>query len=191
MFPSGDNGALRAYYESVDKRHSRSINFSAFIVILVLGVVGFIYYDAQIRSSHTPSAPRIVERTVIREVPSKAAPTPAPMRPVSTIHDTNVRVRSTLTQVHAQIKDLNNDGKINCQDYAAMFHRLWPDSDIMYNRHIGPTGHVFIRIPAGNAGGIYFVEPQAKNNDWLMSEQWPNWNQWKNQSVEVTSQYAY
>jgi hypothetical protein len=78
------------------------------------------------------------------------------------------RIRSTLAKVHANLRDVNGDGQMNCVDYSNLFYYYSPfkynEIVVNYNPR-GPQGgfnHQFnvVRID----GQLVFIEPQAGAN---------------------------
>jgi hypothetical protein len=117
---------------------------------------------------------------------------PAPNPNVQRIGLDNERiatmVEETLKKVATNIKDVTGDGQINCQDYAALFKRYYPDEAfIIYNAYIGSTGHVFNAVKA--ADGWYYIEPQRTKN-WLMREAWPEYATVKQYNINMTTRFT-
>ena len=71
-------------------------------------------------------------------------------------------VQRVLYKVHDNIRDVNRDGEINCQDYCLLFCDYYSTAQIVYNKYIGDSGHVFIRVHTDD--GWLYIEPQNTNN---------------------------
>ena len=71
-------------------------------------------------------------------------------------------VQKVLYKVRDNIKDLNYDGAVNCQDYCLLFIQYYPTAQIVYNKFIGDSGHVFIRVHTDD--GWLYIEPQNTSN---------------------------
>ena len=96
--------------------------------------------------------------------------------------DTDVYIIEAMKKSHANISDLNNDGLVNCIDYACSFKLAWDRLFPKYKgwckivRNYNPTNgfnHLFIKV--SGIDGTVFVEAWAKNiNKYTMYENWPN-----------------
>jgi hypothetical protein len=99
----------------------------------------------------------------------------------------DLRIRSTLAKVHANLRDVNGDGRTNCIDYSNLFYYYSPFkySEIVVNYNPrGPQGgfnHQFNVVKID--GQLVFVEPQAgANRSYDLSNFWgsrynPDYNQ--------------
>jgi hypothetical protein len=85
---------------------------------------------------------------------------------------TIAKIEATVKKVNAKRRDMNGDGKWNCQDAVRQFREIWPESTTILNEHIGPTGHLFIQVPLGD--DVIYVEPQ-NTVKWRMRDAWPEW----------------
>jgi hypothetical protein len=191
----GSAERLAYYREQKAKYHDGNSNFLIGIAVVAAVLFGLMHWDMRRREALLPPQPKHFQ-SMFSEEPVKpaAAPVkPAPPKTQSAVNTTVAKVRQTLDQVHANIKDVNRDGTINCQDYAMMFHKYWPETDIMFNKHIGPTGHVFIRYTLPTGEGSYFIEPwyKGKDNKWTMKDVWPEWDRVRNDSIVATKHYLY
>lgn len=90
-------------------------------------------------------------------------------------------IRDTLYRTHQEVRDVNGDGAVNCQDYASTFRSIWLRSHYSLSceiiRNVNPrTGmnHVFIRVWGKDCKGEmgrWCIEPQA-TSPYLMEEVW-------------------
>ena len=84
----------------------------------------------------------------------------------------------TVCSTKFYIKDYNNDGIINCIDYACIFKKQWDkyydSNDCFIVRNYNPATnwhHLFIIIKSGN--GYIYVEPWCFYSDkYLMKDNW-------------------
>ena len=95
----------------------------------------------------------------------------------------NRQIIDCLKITQAAVTDMNNDGKINCIDYAETFKGVWDSRyysdkcEIVrnYNKN-GTFHHLFIRVcdyPDYLTPTWYYVEPHASNiSKYLMEENW-------------------
>jgi hypothetical protein len=124
-----------------------------------------------------------------KSITTKTAPLPATPALAST-DAILYKVAEALGQTHRNIKDITGDGRINCQDYSAMFLRVVSasglEAQIIYNPNIGLTGHVFNRVRTPD--GWLYVEPQRTRN-WLMRQAWPEWERVRHLNQEATNTY--
>jgi hypothetical protein len=87
------------------------------------------------------------------------------------------RIRNTLAKVHANLRDVDNDGQTNCVDYSNLFYYYSPfkynEIVVNYNPR-GPQGgfnHQFNAVKIN--GQLVFVEPQAgANRSYDLSNFW-------------------
>ncbi|MBD5398482.1 hypothetical protein HDR60_03175 [bacterium] len=106
--------------------------------------------------------------------------------PKSTIEvsdNTHKRIVITKKLVDKNIKDINGDGSVNCQDYAIIFKLIWDDvfpnykSDciIIRNRSVF-MHHLFNGVY--DRSDLVFVEPWASDPyNYLMCDNWSyKWN---------------
>ena len=96
-------------------------------------------------------------------------------------------ISEAICKVKENIKDINKDGEINCQDYSIMFKLYWDshydkdDCHIMYTvlKNI-PTKreqpHCFVKVRKD--GRWIYIEPQAIRGDYTLDTFWGNKN-WK------------
>lgn len=95
--------------------------------------------------------------------------------------DTDVYITEVMKESRANIADLNNDGLVNCIDYACSFKLAWDRMFPKYKglctivRNCNPYNgfnHLFIRVRGTE--GVVYVEAWAKNvYDYTMEENWP------------------
>ena len=93
------------------------------------------------------------------------------------IFDDPDKIFLTLKETHANIKDTNGDGKVNCTDYAITFKKEWDkkykpeDCEIVRNENTeGDFHHLFVRCKKD--GEWLCVEPQAKTRQYSMDIHW-------------------
>lgn len=100
------------------------------------------------------------------------------------------KITEVCRRIKRDIKDISGDGEVNCQDYAAMFLRYYPEAPIMYHSSMLDyrdgiyKPHTFNRVRA-DTGWIY-VEPQAVSGVWLMRDAWPGWKSTDPRNKEAT-----
>jgi hypothetical protein len=73
-------------------------------------------------------------------------------------------INTVLRQTRMNLRDINNDGKINCIDYATIFYMKYGDgAHIIVNRSnpASDMNHLFNAIDTTD-GGLMYVEPQAR-----------------------------
>lgn len=88
-------------------------------------------------------------------------------------------IKNTLEMTHKNVRDVNNDGVINCIDYTVTFKREWDKVYSHYNceivRNINRAKgfhHLFVRVRSDNGAWLY-VEPQSKAySKYSMYETW-------------------
>jgi hypothetical protein len=159
----------------VTPRHHSGAGWSAVIMIGIVVAAFFGIRQYGVNSSSKTTARSAVPRTApIEKAKSNIAP----------VIDS---VQRSLGAVKRNIRDLNRDGQINCQDYAAQFVREYPRAQIVYNPKIGPTGHVFNRV--NTSDGWLYIEPQNKGGVWLMREAWPQWENVRHLNQEMTARF--
>lgn len=75
--------------------------------------------------------------------------------------------------VHNNVIDVNDDGMINCIDYAIVFRLVMGSSVRIIHNENYATGmnHLFNLVPGNNGYGVY-VEPQGSPDNYLMSQVW-------------------
>ena len=71
-------------------------------------------------------------------------------------------LEATLRKVHATIRDVNYDGKINCIDYAVRFYELMPMTVFGWhkNTEAGVLNHLFVGYKDNAINKVRLVEPQ-------------------------------
>jgi hypothetical protein len=83
------------------------------------------------------------------------------------------RVEAALQYVQKWKGDVNWDGETNCQDYALLFQRAYPQAELFYHapNSLWPSGHLYNRV-ASKQGWVY-IEPQTKPGGvWTMRDHW-------------------
>lgn len=111
------------------------------------------------------------------------APGSEPKSTVEVSDDTHKRIVITKKLVDKNIKDINGDGSVNCQDYAITFKLIWDsvypdcknDCIIIRNRSM-LMHHLFNGVYDGN--DLVFIEPWASDPyNYLMRNNWNyKWN---------------
>lgn len=97
------------------------------------------------------------------------------------LSDVDMYIIETMKEARSIVADLNNDGLVNCIDYACSFKLSWDKLFPKYKgwcsivRNYNPTNgfnHLFIRVRGSD--GVVYVEAWAKNiNKYTMEENWP------------------
>lgn len=87
------------------------------------------------------------------------------------------KIWATITETHANLRDMNGDGKVNCTDYAITFKKEWDkkyapeDCEIVRNKNTEEDfHHLFVRCMKD--GEWLYVEPQAKTRQYSMDIHW-------------------
>jgi hypothetical protein len=77
------------------------------------------------------------------------------------------------TMWQEKVKDIDNDGKVNCVDYSIRFRQLYgPGARIIVNQNPNEyypsiMNHMFIQLPDGT-----YLEPQSKTTNFDVAEYW-------------------
>lgn len=91
-----------------------------------------------------------------------------------------------LEETKKNIRDINEDGKINCIDKAIIYKRLWDrkydpsNCEIVRNFHVY-TGwhHLFVRVRGAYGSQWLRVEPSAGPDNYRMQDYWgDDYEQW-------------
>ena len=71
-----------------------------------------------------------------------------------------------LERTKRTIRDVNNDGVINCIDYAVVFYMMTNPSTRLIQNDNPHTGmnHLFIGMPIGPGGSMVYIEPQVSRS---------------------------
>lgn len=95
-------------------------------------------------------------------------------------YETYLTIQETILMTQRSIKDVNQDGKINCVDHAIMFYLAWStfvneDCEIVHNVQPGIMNHLFVRITDPVTGKYIEIEPwTAIPEDVTMDMCWQN-----------------
>ena len=83
-----------------------------------------------------------------------------------------INIVRIINLMHNEEFDINEDGLVNCIDYAIMFHILYGSDARLIQNYNPSTGmnHLFIIIR--NGGFTWEVEPRGTYNKWQMNEVW-------------------
>ena len=95
-------------------------------------------------------------------------------------YDTYLTIQETILMTQRSIRDVNQDGKINCVDHAIMFYLAWStfinaDCEIVHNVKPGIMNHLFVRVTDPVTDKYIEVEPwTAVTEDVTMDVCWQN-----------------
>lgn len=137
-------------YTSTTSHKSDSNSFFTFIA--------FIFFIILIYYMYTSSALEVANRLASMKPKSVTTKTTK----VSNFKQVEKDVQNVLYRVRDNIRDMNNDGVVNCQDYCLLFTQYMPAAQVIYNKYIGDTGHVFVRVHCDD--GWLYIEPQHTTN---------------------------
>lgn len=94
-------------------------------------------------------------------------------------YDEDEWIVDILEQTHERVKDINEDGLVNCIDYSITFKKLW---DLKYPRNCCEiirnfnvyTGwhHLFISVRGTERARWLFIEPQGTRYNYRMEDYW-------------------
>lgn len=111
---------------------------------------------------------------VVASLQRAPPPKPTVQQAAATVYPySEARVLAALEYVRKWKGDVNWDGETNCQDYALLFQRAYPQSEIFYHapNSIWPSGHVYNRVKSEQ--GWVYIEPQTKpGKSWAMRDHW-------------------
>ncbi|UTC62409.1 hypothetical protein E4O05_00355 [Treponema sp. OMZ 787] len=105
-------------------------------------------------------------------------------------------VIGVLGKVQENLRDVNDDGKINCIDYAVVFHEWMPNSYILHMKS-GKINHLFVGCmiwPINKVDLYWFrlldwVEPQAVSMNYNANDLWRNHKDWNELRVTEGKQW--
>jgi len=87
------------------------------------------------------------------------------------------QIVNVLSLTHSQVTDINEDGMINCIDYAVTFKKIWDKfynpkhCEIIRNRNNTKDFHHLFNV-VFTEGGAFYVEPQAFYFNYKMEDYW-------------------
>ena len=90
-------------------------------------------------------------------------------------------IRDVLKATEKKVYDRDGDGLVNCIDYTVTFKKEWdkvmPPNQCEVVRNYDHEGrskmnHLFVRVRLTSDGEWLYVEPQAKYNNYKMSDFW-------------------
>lgn len=88
-------------------------------------------------------------------------------------------ITEVLEATHSHMRDVNNDGLLNCIDYSVVFKQEWDkrfrpeDCEIIRNdNYVKKWHHLFIRCRKHRKAKWLYVEPQAGKKSYKMFDFW-------------------
>lgn len=134
------------------------ILFSIIICFILFGfVIHFLSSPSRHRSNINPEQ-SIMDSYKVYTVPQGIT---------SMKNDYYTDICITLNKTNAYVSDINNDGLVNCIDYAITFKTIWDQQYSKYNCEIvrnyweGHFNHLFIRVRYTETSPWECIEPQA------------------------------
>ena len=104
------------------------------------------------------------------------------------------KIWATITETHANLRDMNGDNKVNCTDYAILFKVEWDkkyepsDCEIVRNKNVDKDWHhLFVRCKKD--GEWLCVEPQSKTRQYAMDIFWDSNSYKKDLNIYGETEY--
>ena len=102
----------------------------------------------------------------------------------------------TLLDAQKNVRDVNDDGKINCVDYSVVLHEQLPGTFLLVLKN-GNINHMFVGVKIRPLLKNYrywyrdllWIEPQATTIKYLMRDVWGGNNDWNRLMVREALQY--
>jgi len=173
------------------------------LILIVLIVLGVAWCCSSVKSCMSPSthsyaAPQQIVDDIVQLNMSSVIQRYTPM----TINDDIIYLLNNPNKIEnvplilavmrqQGVRDINNDGKVNCIDYSITFRHLYGSNArlIINNNPRSGMNHMFIRVYYG-VNEFIDIEPQGTPQRYSMGLIWGMLYKW-NYNKDVTSQWSH